>query len=971
MKLCTLLLLFTLFISTAFAEISFYVSPEGDDSWSGQSADPQGGDGPFVTFDRAQQAVRKLKREKKLVEPVVVYFRSGVYPLTKKILFLPEDSGSKDAPITYKPYGDEKVQFSGGRRITGWQHIRDNKWKCDMPEVRESGSTFISLFVDGERRYRARTPNEGYYRVKDPMEENGWPFHHYRYQFGFYPGDLLSNWRNLNDVEVVMLHFWSDARSPIASIDANTLTANLSTPIWRRFTDDHTSDGARYFVDNVYEAMDAPGEWYLDRASGTLYYLAHPDEDVQNAEIFAPSIDQLLIFLGSPMKQEYVEHVHISGLQFAYTDWQLPPGDSGDHFAADMVPAAVEATGARFISICDCSFLHIGTYGIGIYDGCRDVRIQRNTIRDLAAGGIQLSGGSASEDSLLKTSFIEITDNVLSDLGRIYYSGIGILSMHASESIIAHNDIRDLYYTGISVGKEWGYRPSAAYKNRIEYNHIENAGQGLLSDMGGIYMLGISPGTVIRNNLVHGIYTHGYGGWGIYTDEGSSGILIEKNIVYDTKSAGFHQHYGKNNIVRNNIFANGKIAQVMRSRDEDHLSFDFTRNIVYWRDSELLAKSWNGDTSNFNFQNNLYFRTDGEPIRFLKSSVKKWQKSGQDTSSLFIDPQFVDPDDGNFDLDDNSPAFGLGFEPIDITAIGPRDWPDDVVEIKYVSKADSSMQPAMYYDSGSVKTKPLLVALHTWSGNYRQKSGAAYAKWCLLHDWIFIHPDFRGPNNRPQATGSDLVVADILSAVDYARENANVDVSRIYLIGASGGGYTSLLLAAKAPDIWAAVSAWVPITDLREWYAESLERDNRYADMIVSSCGGHPGDSDSVDAEYDNRSPRHFLRDARSVPVDINAGIYDGHIGSVPVSHSLKAFNVLAEQEDKIGEKLIDYIVREKAVPPELSGDTFDPYYSEKSVLFRRTSNNVRVTLFDGGHEMITNAALHWLKRQKKKDLQE
>ena len=134
--------------------------------------------------------------------------------------------------------------------------------------------------MNGERRYRARTPNEGYYRVKDPMEGKDWPFHYYRYQFGFYPGDLLSNWKNLNDVQVVVLHFWSDARSPIESINSQNLTVTLSTPIWRRFTDDNTPQGARYFVDNVYEAMDAPGEWYLDRPEGKLYYLAFPDEDI-------------------------------------------------------------------------------------------------------------------------------------------------------------------------------------------------------------------------------------------------------------------------------------------------------------------------------------------------------------------------------------------------------------------------------------------------------------------------------------------------------------------------------------------------------------------------------------------------------------------------------------------------------------------------------------------------------------------
>ena len=968
MTSCRILAAVLLLATCAVAnQISLYVSPNGNDAWSGQYAEPRENDGPFATFERAQQAVRELKMSGGLTAPVVVYFRGGVYHLDKKIFFLPEDSGAKEAPITYTAFKDENVLFSGGRTIKGWKHIRDNKWSCYVPEVQESGWTFQALFVNGERRYRARTPNEGYYRVRDPMEEKDWPFHHYRYRFGFYPGDLISGWRNLNDVEIVVLHFWSDARSPIESINPQTLTVELSTPIWRRFTDDHTDKGARYFVENVYEEMDAPGEWYLDRPTGILYYLAFPDEDIKSAEIIAPHFDQLLLFIGRPSDREYVEHVHLSNLNFAYTDWQLPPGDSGDHFAADMVPAAVEAIGARHVSIKNCSFEHIGTYGIGVYDACRYINIEKNTLDDIAAGGIQLTGSSAGEDTLLRTRHITISDNRLTNLGRIFYSGIGILSMHASECVIAHNDIRDLYYTGISVGKEWGYRPSAAYKNLIEFNRVENAGQGLLSDMGGIYMLGISPGTTIRNNLVHGIYTHGYGGWGIYTDEGSSGILIEKNIVYDTKSAGFHQHYGKQNIVRNNVYADGKIAQVMRSRDEDHLSFDFKRNIVYWQDSKLLENSWKGDTSNFNFQNNLYFRTDDEPIRFDKASITKWQKSGQDTASIFADPRFVDPQHGDFTLRPNSPAFDLGFEPIDMTAMGPCLWPEPVQEIKYASSIDTSMQPAMYYNSGSDSLKPLLVGLHTWSGDYRQESSVPYAKWAILKDWVFIHPNFRGPNNSPQATGSHYVLADIKSAVDFAIKNARIDTSRIYLIGASGGGYTALQVVAQSPDMWAAVSAWVPIVDLAAWYHQSSARQNRYAEMLVASCGGTPGESDSIDLEYQQRSPLFVLKNAQNVPIDINAGIYDGHVGSVPVSHSLKAFNELARPSDKLTQEHIDYFVRAMSVPPGLKDEYNDPYYVNKPVLFRQTSGKARITIFDGGHEIIPNAALHWLQQHEKK----
>ena len=294
------------------------------------------------------------------------------------------------------------------------------------------------------------------------------------------------------------------------------------------------------------------------------------------------------------------------------------------------------------------------------------------------------------------------------------------------------------------------------------------------------------------------------------------------------------------------------------------------------------------------------------------------------------------------------------------------EWPNEVKDILYKSSADNSDQPALFYDSGSKKSKPLLVALHTWSIDHLNDHGVPYAKWCISKDWVLIYPYFRGPNNNPDATGSDLVVNDIKSAVRYAMEHSSIDPGRIYLVGASGGGYTSLLVAGKAPELWAGVSAWVPITDLKNWYYESVERKKKYAGDIVASCGGVPEASDAVAKEYFNRSPINFLQNAKNIPLDINAGIHDGHSGSVPISHTINAFNVLAPDADKISETDIDFFVNQQKVPQALQGDFFDPNYDENKVLFRRVSNKTRVTIFEGGHEIIFNAALKWLEKQRK-----
>jgi len=298
---------------------------------------------------------------------------------------------------------------------------------------------------------------------------------------------------------------------------------------------------------------------------------------------------------------------------------------------------------------------------------------------------------------------------------------------------------------------------------------------------------------------------------------------------------------------------------------------------------------------------------------------------------------------------------------------GEPAWPKQVKEIRYISSADSTEQPALFYAPNTKNAAPLLVALHTWSYDYTQKDSIPYAQWCVDNGWIFIHPNFRGANNKPGATGSELVIADIISAVDYAKANAKVDSQRIYLVGASGGGYAALLMAGRTPDIWAGVSAWVPISDLKAWYFQCNDSNKvGYAENIVKSCGGTPGDNPEVDIQYKKRSPVTYFKKAASVPLDINAGIQDGHTGSVPISHSLIAFNLVASETDRISEEDIKYFVEKAQVPPHLKERLTDPAYGGNIPLFRRTSGNARITIFDGGHEIVYKAALAWLAKQKK-----
>ncbi|QDV40735.1 Prolyl oligopeptidase family protein [Stieleria neptunia] len=300
------------------------------------------------------------------------------------------------------------------------------------------------------------------------------------------------------------------------------------------------------------------------------------------------------------------------------------------------------------------------------------------------------------------------------------------------------------------------------------------------------------------------------------------------------------------------------------------------------------------------------------------------------------------------------------------------DYPQGVREARYRSDGDGSMQPTLIWTPKSEEPVPLLVALHTWSSDYRQSGGEAqYAKWCQQAGWAFIHPNFRGINKTPEAMGSDLAVADIRSAVDFAKSETSIDTNRIYCIGVSGGGHTSMLMAAREPELWAGVSAWCGISDIAAWHRQCRGTSfDRYATMIESVLGGAPDASpDLRDAAW-HRSPLNWIAKAdRLPPLDLNHGINDGRAGSVPFTHSMLAFNAAVPQSAALDADAIEALYQTREVSDglqQINAATSDPLYGSHPPIFRRTVGTTRLTVFDGGHEIVHEAALHWLAAQAK-----
>ncbi len=287
------------------------------------------------------------------------------------------------------------------------------------------------------------------------------------------------------------------------------------------------------------------------------------------------------------------------------------------------------------------------------------------------------------------------------------------------------------------------------------------------------------------------------------------------------------------------------------------------------------------------------------------------------------------------------------------------------VEVR--SSADSAIQPALFYDSRSPGRKPLLVVLHSWSADYLQHFSIPYGVWAVRNDWVFIHPDYRGPYTNPEATASELAVRDVLDAVAYARKHARVDDSRIYVTGFSGGGMMTLIMVGRYPRLWAGAVAWVPVYDLVDWYRITKGATHDYSGYIERSCGGPPLPGTPAEAECRKRSVSTYLKRARRkrVQVYIATGIRDNF---VPPSHALRAFNDLARRRDRIRDTAIDYIDEHHALPDGLSGAYTDSLYDDAGVqlLFERRSRNAVIKLFEGRHDVIYNAGLVWLSRQRR-----
>ncbi len=544
---------------------------------NGKDADPGTLEKPFATIQRAQVAVRK-KIETSPDQPVTVLIRGGRYELIQPLLLTSADSGSHRACITYAAYPNEIPRLSGGHIISGWTKSKNNTWATVLPEVKKGRWYFRQLYVDGNRLERGQFPSGDLLQIKNVSED---------VKEIEFDRELPINLGN-RDVELIVIQNWSIARSVIASSQDKTVTCK--TPLgWVGHRQTTALPGKYAYLENDPAFLTKPGQWHLDRKSGVLTYKAAKNENPDQMQFIAPSIPELLNIQGS--RKNPVRNICFQGLVFEHAAWLLPDrgyagiqagyNDTSYGSLEYFLPVAVKLSYAEDCIFKHCQFVHIGPSAIGLSAGTRRNRIVACEVGDVGGNGIHIGLPNKSPIPRLSNDWDDLhdvpTDNEVSNCYLHHcaaenFGCVGLFAAFSANTRFQHNHVCNMPYTGISVGFRWNTSPTSQKHCRVEYNHIHDI-MTKLYDGGGIYTLGLQPGSILRGNHIYNIHrstdAHGTApNNGIFFDQGSMGFLVEDNVIYKTSgdSIRFNQVKKEWQTWRNNSL--GKLPEHVNFPEE-------------------------------------------------------------------------------------------------------------------------------------------------------------------------------------------------------------------------------------------------------------------------------------------------------------------------------------------------------------------------------------------------------------------
>lgn len=696
----------------------FHVSPQGNDSNPGTASRP------FATIERAQRAVRAVDRS----DPIQVWLYQGTYYLDSPLTFEREDSGTSEAPVTWSTWKDDFVTLSGGRRLDcHWTSHANGIMKTMVPE----GLDFTQLFVNGERQIRARFPNNdpskpgrsGYLtaigsiprETKDP-----YPDPNIDMTFSseaprgvrFDPASFTTKkWSEPQEAEIHIFQqaYWGNLQWKIKHIDRSTNAiwfGQGGQQIGAKWDSDpaRVGKGSRFFIENVLEELDAPGEWFLDKHTRILYYYPQPGMNLSAALIEVPWLESVIRFSGS--QDAPVHHIRIKGVRFAHTratymarydvpslsDWSIHRG------------GAVFAEGSSHCSIQDCWFDAIGGNGAFVNNYNRNFSITGSKFTE-AGDSAMCFVGDMTQTSGTQRSFpyeCEASNNLVHDCGFFGKQIAGVYISRAKRITVSHNLIYNMPRAAICIGDStWG-------GHVVEFNHthdtvLETSDHGPFNAWGRdrAWSLAQSHGpytadrsidaldvlvdamepVIVRNNLFDE-----KSGWGLDLDDGASNYNIYNNISIGGVS--FKWREGAYREVHNNIWYKSRVAPCFHvGNNYNHDRYHHNITVMEHTDTQWPA-GWPWWPQMFlsviappavgpwfdEVDHNLFYAENGEfqvVVDQLRSeggkrnprryNLKDWQELGWDKNSIFADPLFVNPEKLDFRVRPESPALKLGF----------------------------------------------------------------------------------------------------------------------------------------------------------------------------------------------------------------------------------------------------------------------------------------------------------------------
>ncbi len=699
-----------------------------------------GAAGHHRSLRAARDAVREHRRRSSQSQSstsrVTVVIEPGVYELTEPLVLEEQDSWTTwtaAAGSTTRPV------HSGGRRLTGtWQAPAKAgaPWTLSLPV---DTPRFNQLFVSGQRAMRAREPEWGSFFQMDAKL----PPPHASLGFKYRNSDLsaLVGTEGAGGSELVVYDSWKASRRNILKVNTSDssvlLTSGCAIAI-----EPYANSGSRYYAENFEAACDSPNEWYFDEKGSKLHWQPrHVAEDPNALEFIAPHIS------GDLLELDGARMVTIESQSFMHADWSigtLSGGgtnvSSGNCQAASFLSTA--AVHLRNSSGCiwrNNTVEHVGEYGIWIENASSHNLIDSSLVRDTGAGGLRIGVGKPlvpEIGGIDGSDHNTITDSTFVQGSMVYHEGNGVLLQKVSYTTVKNCEVAYYNHVGISIGWTWQYLngSSEAHHNIITDCHAHHFGNGDLSDLAGIYFLGVSPGSGAYGNHIHDSYPYFQYGHGIYTDQASSDVMINGNLAHHTEGATMYQHYGHNISIENNIFAlaTGGVGEVWQhgntgsATPEGVSDLRFKQNIVYVDarvGSGLFGTSWLGNSS---FSKNLYYNASstgveaaliggrqfptwkegtrhgrpGSSSGACNRTFAEWQASGEDAGSMLnVDPDFaskIPRRPADFRIGADSPARNLGFNPELLTAI--------VGQVGPKASAQFPWQPQCHSDSSTHDT---------------------------------------------------------------------------------------------------------------------------------------------------------------------------------------------------------------------------------------------------------------------------